>query len=176
MMKRPSSQQVVRCLLMAAAAIAVFAMTRPSEEVASATVRQEREPSRATRRAGTALPASTAAYLTWLAHRTSDAKDAPALFATHTWFVPPPPPPPAPPPALPPAPTAPALPFALLGTFAAQGDEQTYFLARGDRIFDVKLGATFDNDYQLVDANQANLTILYKPMNARQTLALGGIP
>ena len=175
-MKRPTSQQVVRSVLIAAAAIAVFAMTRPSEEVASATVRQESEPSRAARRSGTALPAGTAAYLTWLAHRTSDAKDAPALFATHTWFAPPPPLQPPPPPAPPPPPSAPTLPFALLGTFAAQGDEQTYFLARGDRIFDVKLGATFDNDYQLVDANEANLTILYKPMNARQTLALGGSP
>jgi hypothetical protein len=176
MMKRPSSQQVVRYVLMAAAGIAVFAMTRPSEEIASATVRQEREPSRAAGRSGTALPAGTAAYLTWLAHRTSDAKDSPALFATHTWFVPPPPAPPPPPPAPPLPPSAPTLPFALLGTFAAQGDEQTYFLARGDLIFDVKLGATFDNDYQLLDANEANLTILYKPMNARQTLALRGIP
>jgi hypothetical protein len=175
-MKRPSSRQLVRYLLIAAAAIVVFAMARPSEEIAGATVRQGSEPSRPAKRSGTALPANTAAYLSWLAHRSSDAKDAPALFATHSWFVPPPPPPPQPPPAAPPPPTAPPLPFALLGTFAAQGDEQTYFLARGDRIFDVKLGAAFDDDYQLVGVNEANLTILYKPMNARQTLALGGSP
>jgi hypothetical protein len=62
-----------------------------------------------------------AAFLTRLAHRTSNSTTADALFATRSWYVAPPPPP------LPPAapvvaapPTAPPL-FTLLGSYAVQG-------------------------------------------------------
>jgi hypothetical protein len=127
-------------------------------------------------RHGTAveLPAATAAFLTRLAHRTTDGKNASALFATHSWYVPPPPPPPPPPPGPPPPPTAPPLPFTLIGSYAAQGDQETYFLSRGDRIYDVKVGDVIDPDYSLQSASGGTLTFLYKPLDARQTLSLGG--
>jgi hypothetical protein len=85
-----------------------------------------------------------------------------------------PPPPPAPPPAAPAAPTAPPLPFTLLGSYAAEGDQATYFLARDDRIYDVKAGDAIDADYTLIAADGANLIFNYKPLNSRQSLALGG--
>jgi hypothetical protein len=122
------------------------------------------------------LNPNAAAFLTRLAHRTADSKTADALFATHSWYVPPPPPPPPPPapPVVAAAPTAPPLPFTLLGSYAADGDQVTYFLSRGDRIYDVKRGDEIDADYTLVEADGTNLIFNYKPMNTRQSLAVGG--
>jgi hypothetical protein len=71
-------------------------------------------------------------------------------------------------------PTAPPLPFTLLGSYAAQGDQVTYFLARGDRIYNVKPGDAIDADYTLLEADGTNLVFNYKPLNSRQSLALGG--
>jgi hypothetical protein len=122
------------------------------------------------------LSSNAAAFLTRLAHRTSSPKTPEALFATHSWYVAPPPPPPPPPaaPVAPPAPTAPPLPFTLLGSYSAQGDQMTYFLSRGDRIYDVKLGDEIDAEYTLIEANGSNLIFNYKPLNSRQSLAVGG--
>jgi hypothetical protein len=128
-------------------------------------------------RDGSTLNSNAAAFLTRLAHRTAESGRAGALFASRSWHVappPPPPPPPAPPPAAAAPPTAPPLPFTLLGSYAAEGDQVTYFLARDDRIYDVKAGDAVDADYTLVAADGANLTFNYKPLNSRQSLALGG--
>jgi hypothetical protein len=98
-----------------------------------------------------------------------------ALFSPHSWHVEPPPPPPAPvaPAGPPPAPTAPPLPFTFVGSYALDGDQATFFITRGDRIYSVKPGDEVDSDYTLVAVDGANMIFNYKPLNARQSLALG---
>lgn len=146
-----------------------------SDETSAASARPAHERA-ATNQPAHMLSADAAAILTRLAHRTTDAKTAGALFASHTWFVPPPAPPPPPPPGPPPPPIAPPLPFVFVGSYAAQGDQATYFIARGERIYDVKTGAAVDEDYTFVGVDGSSMIFNYKPLNARQSLALGGAP
>jgi len=158
------------------AAILGLAMFGQSSDDSSAAVTRHGGGNSRPQQGASTLNPNAAAFLTRLAHRTADSKTADALFATHSWYVAPPPPPPPPPPApvVAAAPTAPPLPFAFLGSFAAEGDQVTYFLSRGDRIYDVKKGDVIDGDYTLVEADGANLIFNYKPLNSRQSLAIGG--
>lgn len=123
---------------------------------------------------GTLTPAA-AALLSRLAQRTTDPTAAGELFASHSWYVAPPPPPP-PPPAAPIAPTAPPLPYGFVGSYAPQGTDAVYFLVRGDRVYDVKPGDTLDGTYSFDRVENGKLVFTYKPLNIRQTLATGGGP
>jgi hypothetical protein len=103
---------------------------------------------------------------------------AAALFAQHSWFVPkpkPPPPPPPPPvaPPPPPAPTAPPFPYAFLGSFAPEGAPPVFFLARGDRVVDARVGDRLDGVYQFESAAGGQLVFVYLPLNIRHSLASG---
>jgi hypothetical protein len=101
---------------------------------------------------------------------------AAALFAQHSWLVikkAPEPPPPAPEPP-PPPPTAPPLPYTLLGSYAPEGQAPVYFLSRGDRVIDVRVGDRIDSIYQLESAAGGVLVFVYLPLDIRQTLAAGG--
>ena len=111
-----------------------------------------------------------------LSRRVSDGKAAPALFHAQSWYVAPPPPPPAPyvAPPPPPAPTAPPLPFTVMGSYARPGDGTVYFLTRGDRVFDVRIGDTIDHIYSVDSAANGQLLLTYLPLKIQQTLALGG--
>ena len=165
----------------AAAAIIWFYVGQSPDEPTGAVARAAgataRTGSLLPRQGGTALSANAAEFLTRLAHRTTDSKTAGALFASKSWYVAPPPPPPAPPVhVVPPPPTAPPLPFTFIGSYAVQGDQTTYFVARGERIYDVKMGAVIDDDYTLVAVDAANMIFNYRPLNAHQSLALGGTP
>jgi hypothetical protein len=155
----------------------VFGTFGQSSDDSSAAVTRTTGGSPKPRQNGSTMNSNAAAFLTRLAHRTADEKSASALFATHSWYVAPPPPPPPPPapPVVPAAPQAPPLPFTLLGSYASEGDKQTFFLARGDRVYDAKVGDDIDSEYTLVAADGANLVFNYKPLNSRQSLALGGI-
>ena len=97
---------------------------------------------------------------------------AAALFAQHSWFVlQPAPPPPPPPPA--PEPTAPPLPFTFLGSFAPKGEPPVYFLARGDRLIDARVGNVIDGVYKFESAAGGQLVFVYLPLNTRQNLNAG---
>jgi hypothetical protein len=129
-----------------------------------------------------AAPARSAMRsLLLLAHRVTAASASKALFATHSWYVPPPPPP-APPAAptpeslAPPVPTAPPLPFAYIGTFTPDGAEAVYFLTQGDRVYDVHVGETLDNLYSVDGVSNGQLLLTYKPLNIQQKLSVGGSP
>jgi hypothetical protein len=116
-----------------------------------------------------------------LTRRVSDTAKAGALFATHSWYVPPPPPPPAPTTAnaeslAPPAPTAPPLPYTYMGTFTADGATPIFFLTAGDRVFDVRVGETLDNLYSVDGLSNGQLQLTYKPLNLKQLLTVGGAP
>ena len=169
----PRRMKIYAAIGVAALAAGVFGQS--SDDASEAVTRGSRESPKA-RQNGSTLNSNAAAFLTRLAHRTAESGGADALFASRSWHVAPPPPPPAPPPpppAAPPPPTAPPLPFTLLGSYAAEGDQATYFLARDDRIYDVKAGDAIDADYTLIAADGANLIFNYKPLNSRQSLALG---
>ena len=111
-----------------------------------------------------------------LSRRVTDGKAAPALFHTQSWYVAPPTPPPAPyvAPPPPPAPTAPPLPFTVMGSYARPGDVAVYFLTRGDRVFDVRVGDTIDHIYSVDSAANGQLMLTYIPLKIQQALALGG--
>src|SRR5215510_12129793 len=119
--------------------------TRPTHGIRA--VSQRRDPSRTL-------------YL--LAHRVSVSADdsANTLFAAHSWYIAPPPPPPAPAPVLTAeqeaalkTPAAPPLPFAYMGTYTADGAEPVFFLTRGDRVYDVKVGDVLDGTYSVDSAS-----------------------
>jgi len=123
-------------------------------------------------RPGELTPAA-ARLLMALANRTSDASHADDLFASRSWYVPPPPPPP-PPPAAPVEPTAPPLPYIFVGSYTESDRATVYFLTRGDRVYDVRIGDTLDGIYSVDAVQNGALVFTYKPLNTRQTLELGG--
>jgi hypothetical protein len=170
-----TSRRMMIYAVIGAAALA-FGIFGPSPDDTSAAVTREPRDSSKTKQNRSTLNPNTAAFLARLAHRTADSKSSADLFASHSWYVAPPPPPPAPaaPPAPPVVPTAPTLPFTLLGSYTADGEQATYFLERGDRIYDVRAGDEIDAEYTLLSADGSNLVFNYKPLNSRQSLALGG--
>jgi hypothetical protein len=110
--------------------------------------------------------------------RIADVAHSAALFATHSWYVAPPPPPPPPPaPAAslaPPAPTAPPLPFQYIGSYKPDGETQVFFLTHDDRVYDAKVGDTLENTYSVDGFNGSQLLLTYKPLNIQQQLMVGG--
>ena len=117
-----------------------------------------------------------ARLLAQLSNRVTDDQSAGALFKAQSWYTPPPPPPPAPVVAAapPPAPTAPPVPFAIMGSYARPGDAKVYFLTRGERVFDVRIGDTIDNTYSVDGEANGQLLLTYKPLSIQQTLPIGG--
>ena len=114
-----------------------------------------------------------------LTHRVSDNASASALFAAHSWYSPPPPPPPAP--TMTSAqiaalqiPTAPPLPFAFMGSYTPDGSTPVFFLTRGDRVYDVRIGDTLDDTYSVDSFRDGQLSMTYKPLKIQQQLSVGG--
>jgi len=121
-------------------------------------------------------PRSLPGLLQALAQRVADPAAAPALFASHSWYVPPPPPP-APAvtaPAPPPKPEAPPLPYKLIGSYTPDGEKTVFFLSAGDKVFDVHVGETLDNTYSIDSYSDGQLVLTYKPLNQQQQLQLTG--
>ncbi len=130
-------------------------------------------PHPATVTAAVPRPAAVAATQGW--QRVVEGAHAGALFATHSWFVPPPPPapPPPPPPALP---TAPPFPYTLMGAYTAQGGKTVYFLSRDDRVIDAHVGDRLDGVYDFESASGGQLVFNYLPLNMRTSLPSGNSP
>jgi hypothetical protein len=109
--------------------------------------------------------------------RAAESSHAAALFAVHSWYVPPPPPPPAPAPAAaslaPQVPVAPPLPFQFMGSYKPDGAAAVFFLTRGDRVYDVHVGDTLENTYSIDGFNGTQLLLTYKPLNIKQELSAG---
>ena len=178
-MKAKTRTNALIATALAIAAYVVFGPTdAPIAEVArhSQPLPGGREP-----QARAAPRQSTMHSLLLLAHRVSNTVEAGALFATHSWYVPPPPPPPSPQSSMattesltPPLPTAPPLPFVYMGTYKPDGAPPVFFLTRGDRVYDVHVGDTLDNIYSIDGFNGSQLLLTYKPLNIQQQLAAGG--
>lgn len=144
----------------AGSATAVSARQAPSRAATAAVelVRPQAHP-----RASEARPASD---------RVVAATHAAALFSQHSWYVAPPPPPPAAPPP-PPEPTAPPFPYTLVGSYAPEGDAPVFFLARGDRVIDARVGDKLDGVYRFESAAGGQLVFVYLPLDIHQNLAVG---
>jgi len=94
-----------------------------------------------------------------------------ALFARHDWTPPPPPPSNAPPPP-PSPPMAPPLPFKYVGKSLQDGVWEIY-LARNDRTYLVRDGATLDGTYRVDAIRPPTLTLTYLPLDQVQQLNIG---
>ena len=135
------------------------------------------QPSRST--AHSQLPATSteptspsAEEATVLALRPREASpDIAQAFPSRDWAPPPPPPPP---PAPPPKPTAPPLPFVVIGKKWEDGQWQV-FLGRNEETFVVKTGDTFDGRYRVDSIAPPSMTLIYLPLKARQTLTIGNM-
>lgn len=96
------------------------------------------------------------------------------IFEARTW-QPAPPPPPNPQEARPAAPSTPPLPFVYAGQI---GDLQTgkviVYLTRGDVVYTVSAGDVLDERYRLESITERQLTFVYLPMKAQQTLVIPG--
>lgn len=91
------------------------------------------------------------------------------LFEVKSWFVPPPPPKPLPPPP----PSAPPLPFAYMGKLIEDG-QLTVFLTKQELNYVVKVGDTIDRMYKVEEVTPSMMTLVYLPLNIKQTLMIGG--
>jgi hypothetical protein len=161
-----------------AAAVAAWVFFGPKDTDSVEVSRSAAHPAARTAAAtGSATaPRSLPGLLHALAQRVADPAAAPALFAAHSWYVPPPPPPPAPvaAPAPPPKPEAPPLPYKLIGSYTPDGEKTVFFLSAGDKVFDVHVGETLDNTYSIDSYSNGQLVLTYKPLNQQQQLQLTG--
>ena len=102
-------------------------------------------------------------------------RDAPArvedVFHPHDWAQPPPGSRAAPAPA----PTAPPLPYTVLGRKREDGTWQV-FLASGDDVHIARQGDVLDDTYRVEEIGPTAMVLTYLPLGMRQTLALGGEP
>jgi hypothetical protein len=72
----------------------------------------------------------------------------------------------APPPS---QPVAPPMPFQYVGRIEGR-EGPTVLLSRGEESFSVQAGEPIDADYRLESVTEERLTIVYRPLNERQTL------
>jgi hypothetical protein len=177
-----------KVLIGVAALIALYVVFSPGESADTAAPAKDdaaaARPARAAALPRHASAADVAASMLRVAQRVTSDAGAKMLFATHSWYQPPPPPPP---PKVDPAaeavaaaqaaaaaiPQAPPLPYTYMGSYTPDGGQPVFFLTAGDRVYDVHVGDTLDNNYSVVGLQKGYLVILYKPLNAQQLLAAG---
>jgi hypothetical protein len=73
----------------------------------------------------------------------------------------------------PPKPTAPPLPFTVLGKKLENGAWEVY-IARGDQTWIASPGTLIDNDYRVEQIGPGSMSLTYLPLNEKQTLQTGG--
>jgi hypothetical protein len=64
------------------------------------------------------------------------------------------------------------LPFVYLGQIV-EDEKAQVILARGDRVVTVYVGENIDSYYRVVSLKGGTLTLLYVPLDIKQTLATG---
>ena len=168
-------------LIGTALAIAAYVAFGPTDAPTVDVARGAQSPPSARQPQAKAQPPQNAMRsLLLLAHRVSNTAEAGALFAVHSWYVPPPPPPPpvvsASQNLVPPPPQAPPMPFAYMGSYAPDGAAPVFFLTRGDRVYDVRIGDVLENTYSIDAFSGGQLVLTYKPLNIQQQLSTGSRP
>lgn len=71
-----------------------------------------------------------------------------------------------------PRPTAPALPFTVIGK-KLEGSEWEVYLTRGDQTYIAKQGGELAGDYRVDAISPTQITLIYLPLNEKQTLQTG---
>lgn len=119
--------------------------------------------------AGAAKPATTGGIAIGALRLRDDYKDdaTDAFAATSS-----PPPAPTAVQPLPLAPSAPPLPFTVIGKKFEAGTWEVY-LSKGDHTYIVTKGMVLDSDYKVDDINATQLYLIYLPLNEKQTLPIG---
>lgn len=92
------------------------------------------------------------------------------LFASASWAMPPMPPPQAP--LVEASPTAPALPFTVLGKKLEAGQWEVY-LAKGDQTLIVRQGDVIDGVYRVEKVEPPTLNLVYLPLGQSQNMEMG---
>jgi hypothetical protein len=69
-------------------------------------------------------------------------------------------------------PTAPALPFTVIGKKFERGTWEVY-LAKGDASYIATAGTVLDGEYRVVEIAPPVMTLVYLPLNEKQTLQVG---
>lgn len=77
--------------------------------------------------------------------------------------------------APPPTPTAPPLPFTYMGKLMS-GPDAKVFLTLGDRNLVLREGDTVDSIYRVEKIAEGAITLVYLPLDARQTIVTGESP
>jgi hypothetical protein len=72
----------------------------------------------------------------------------------------------------PPQPGAPPLPFTYLGRLV-EGDDVAVFLSHGERNLVVRQGETIDSVYRVERIADGAITLVYLPLDQRQTIVIG---
>jgi hypothetical protein len=93
------------------------------------------------------------------------------IFAVRGWEPPPPVVDTTPPP-----PQAPPLPFKFLGRIKEPDKKAAFMLADGAQVVVVRVGDAIGASYRVEKYEAGQLLIRYRPMNLRQTLAVGDPP
>lgn len=78
----------------------------------------------------------------------------------------------SPPVAEPARPSAPALPFTVIGKKFERGQWEVY-LARGDQTYIATVGLQLSDDYRVAAITPTQMTLVYLPLNESQTLQIG---
>lgn len=93
------------------------------------------------------------------------------VFAPKSWYKPPPPPLQSAA-AQPAAPVAPALPFKYVGQLGEVDGKVTIYLAKGEKVYIVRVGEVLDEQYRLDAIHETHLTFTFIPMDKQQALAV----
>ena len=92
------------------------------------------------------------------------------VFASTSWYVPPPPPKVEPPPK----PTAPPLPFTFMGRYQDAKAASVVMLTKGDRLYTVTEGDVIDDTYRVDRIGDKAVELTYLPLQTKQSLPTGG--
>jgi hypothetical protein len=96
------------------------------------------------------------------------------IFAARTWQPAPPPPSQASAPVVT-RPTIPSLPFVYAGQLSdLQSGKLIAYLTRSDTVYAASAGDVIDETYRLEAISDKQITFIYLPMKAQQTLAIPG--
>lgn len=72
------------------------------------------------------------------------------------------------------APSAPPMPYRVAGQMVLEGGAQVV-LAKGDRILTVREGETLEDGYRVEAVKADGVTLVYVPMNVRETLPFNSL-
>ncbi len=72
----------------------------------------------------------------------------------------------------PPPPAAPPLPYTVIGKKFERGNWEVY-LAKSDASYIATAGAVLDSEYRIVEIAPPVMTLIYLPLNEKQTLQVG---